>query len=162
MTSPLTADQIEWARQRYGAEPGIQLITIYGPELPDTHRLARNTEDIVSRGLTFTRSWFDFAEPGDTDDQPNATLTLSNIDRRVGLGIQEVSGAAIYVSYELVRPSLPDEVIEAHRHLRARVVSVSLTSVTLALSAARLDQETYGWRRVSPSDFRGLWELGGL
>lgn len=162
MSSLLTSEQKEWAQQRYGAEPGIRLVTLYGPELPDTVRLARNTEDVTSRGEVFTRSWFELTEPGDTDDQPQASLTLSNIDRQVGLGIQEVAGSRLFATFELVRPSDPDVVVEAHRHLRVRVASISNSSVTLSLSAARLDSETYGPLRVSPSDFRGLWELGNL
>ena len=162
MTYILTPDQKEWARQRYGAEPGLQLVTLYGEEMTDVVRLARNTEDIVSRGETFIKSWFDVVPPGDTDDQPQASLVLSNVDRRLGLAFQEVAGSKIFASLELVRPSEPDVVVEAARRLQARLVQIDRNTVTLTLSAVRLDRETYGWIRVSPALFIGLWAYGNL
>ena len=154
----LTTDQIEWALQRNGGEAGIWLATIFGPEMPEGLRIARNTEDVTSRGLVYTRAWFEIGLPSDTDDQPSATISIPNVNRVPGLALLEGSGG-LTVNFELVRPSDFDDVVMSYRMLNLRVATINALSVDAQLSAARLDDEPYGWGRVSPSAFPGLWRL---
>lgn len=158
MPADLTNDQIEWALERHGAEAGIWLATIFGPENPDGLRLARNTEDVTSRGLLFTKSWFELELPSDTDDVPVSSITIPNVDRIPGLALIEGTGH-LTVNFERVRPSDYDTVVESHRMLDFRAVIIKPLTVEAQLAATRLDQEPYGWQRVSPSAFPGLWRL---
>lgn len=154
----LTTDQVEWALQRSGGEAGIWLATIFGPEMPEGLRLARNTQDVTSRGLLFTKAWFEIGLPSDTDEQPTASISIPNVDRVPGLALLEGPGG-LTVNFELVRPSDYDTVVVSYRMLHLRVATVNVLSVEGQLSAARLEQEAYGWVRVSPSAFPGLWRL---
>ena len=151
-----TADNLEWALQRDGAEPGIFLCTITGPEVPGAIRLARNTEDFASRGQTFSAAYFEISLPSDSSEMPRATMELPNVDREIGLLLMEMR-QGLTVTIELVRPSAPDNVIDAWRMMKLRVANIGKLSVSGELSAAAYDTEPYGWQRVNPSDFPGLW-----
>jgi hypothetical protein len=154
----LTQQEIDWANQRYGGEAGIWLMTLFGPERPGGLRFARNTEDVTSRGLVYAKSWFEFSRPTDGDDQSFASVSVPNVDREIGLILLEGSHG-LTANFELVRPSDYDKVVESHRMLKVRVATINALSVELRLSSARLDEEPYGWVRVSPALFPGLWRL---
>lgn len=153
---PWSAADLEWLLTRDGAEPGLYLATITGPEVPGAIRLVRNTEDIVSRGQTYSKAWFDVSLPNDGSEMPRATMEMPNVDREIGLLLMEMS-SGLTITIELVRASALDTVLEAWRMMKLRVATISTLSVTGELSAATYETEPYGYLRMGPADFPGLW-----
>ncbi len=146
---------IEWLLQRDGAEPGIWLMTVEGPEVGTPFRIARNTQDITSRGMTFEAGWFDLEDESDSSDMPQPRLTVPNVEREIGLIVEETSQLTIH--FEMVRPSDPDRVVMAWRMMKLRRATVDPLSVTGTISAASFENEPYAPLRISPSDFPGLY-----
>lgn len=144
----------EWAIDRHGGEPGIWLVTLWGPEMAAL-RLARNTEDVVSNGETFAKSWWEVTLPGDTEDQPAAQMSVANINREVGLALMEMT-SGLTATFELVRPTDFDTIIKRYAQLQLRLATIDPLSVSGDLSAARHDTEPYIALRFSPRDFPGL------
>lgn len=153
----LSAANLEWLYARDGAEPFICLAVITGPEL-GTIRLARNTEDVVSRGDVFSASWFDITEPTDTDEQPRTGFMIPNIDRQVGLHLMEAKSGLV-VHFEFVRASAPDTVLYALRQLKLRVATITPITVEGELTPVDYGTEPYVPLRISPSAFPGLYRM---
>lgn len=155
----LSAADLEWIYQHDGAEPALCLATITGPEL-GVVRLVRNTEDVTSRGDLFKAAWFEVEEPADSDDQPVTRFVVPNADRLVGLHLSEAASGLV-VHFEWVRASAPDEVKYNLRALKLRVAAITALTVEGELSPVQYDTEPYIYRRVSPSDFPGLYRMRG-
>ena len=158
--SILAATDIAWLMQRSGAEPGIWLLTVEGPELAGKLYFARNPKPVVSVrnnvAITFGASWFEFEEPGDGDDVPVAKITLPNVDREIGLALEEArSGLTLH--FELVREGDPNRVVMAWRMMQLRKAKVDPLVVTGELCAARFEDEPYAPFRVTPAAFPGLY-----
>jgi hypothetical protein len=151
----INQSDIPWLLQRDGAEPGIWLATITGWDGGAAERLARNTEDITSRGQVFKAAGFGVSLPADSDTEPRAGYSVPNIDREPGLALIE-NNAPLTVSYEMVRPSNPDVVVFAARALKMRTGNITPLEVTGELSAAQYDNEPYINLIVSPDAFPGL------
>jgi hypothetical protein len=152
------AADLEWLYQRQGAEPGICLATITGPEFPGVTRLARNTEDITSRGNVYKAAWFDVVEPSDNDEQPVTRFTVPNVDGEVGHALLE-AGSGLVVHFEWVRPADYDHVIDNLRSLKLRNCRIDALEVSGELSPVQYDTEPYIFTRVSPSAFPGLYRM---
>jgi hypothetical protein len=152
----MTPDDVKWLLQRNGAEPGIWLLTIESLELGTAFLLARNTENVTSRGNIYSRAWFDLEEPNDTDEEPVVKLSIPNVDREVGLAVLETS-SEILATFELVRPSDPDRVVQAYRGLILRRVIVNKIVVQGELSVTDHDTEPCFNVKIGPRDFPGLY-----
>lgn len=143
---------------RYGAEALILLATITGEELGAPLYLARNDQDIVSRGNTFKKSWFEPTLPSDNDDQPSSNIKFPNADRQIGLALMEMK-KTIVVDLEFIDPNTPDVVLKSFRRLKLRSVTIDVLVVSGELMAATHDTEPYGSFRVGPKFFPGLFRI---
>ena len=156
----LTGADAEWLFQRDGAETGLMLVTVTGPEIPGAIRLVRNTENFTSRGQVFSASWFDVTLPSDNQDIPRARFEIPNINREVGLLLIEGT-SGMTVTFEMVRPSNADVPLYSARMLKLRTVKIDPVVVSGELSAALYDAEPYIPLRVSPRDFPGIYLMEG-
>lgn len=155
--SNLNAADTAWLMQRNSAEPGVWLMTIEGPELGGKLYFARHPIAITSRGQVYQESWFEFEEPGDDEAMPEARISLPNVDRVVGLALEEAR-SSLTLHFELIRESEPDRVVMAWRMLELKDANADWLMVTGTLSAARFDDEPYAPLRVTPSTFPGLYQ----
>jgi hypothetical protein len=153
---PVSPSDIPWLMQRHGAEAGVWLMTVNGPDVGGVRRYARYSNPITSRGNVYQAGWFDFEEPGDTDELPVATLSLPNVDREIGLLLEE-NNDPVTATFELVRIGPPNTVVMAFRALSLRTATTDPLTVTGTLSAARYDDEPYGPLMISPAHFPGLF-----
>jgi hypothetical protein len=153
----LNPADIQWLMQRQADEPGIWLMTIEGPELGGKLYFARSPKPVTSRGQVYQDSWFEFEEPGDADALPEARISLPNVDRVVGLALEEAH-STLTLHFELIRDSDPDRVVMAWRMLELKDANADPLMVTGTLCAARFDDEPYAPLRVTPSTFPGLYQ----
>jgi ABC-type Fe3+-hydroxamate transport system substrate-binding protein len=86
-----------------------QLLTISHPDMT-TIRVVDNTQDVVSRGNTYTAFPFGLSLPADaTERLPVAQLSISNVDRRLVDEIRSLSGP-MTATLEIVTATTPDTV----------------------------------------------------
>jgi hypothetical protein len=152
----LTPSDMEWLLARNSGEPGIWLLTIDGPELGGVLRYARNTTDIVSRGLLFQRSWWDRDEAADTTELPRYRIQFPNVMRDIGLALEEMSSGLTF-SFELVRQSDLDRPLVSHRAWRLESVTIDPLVISGELRTARFENEPYAPLAIVPSKFPGLF-----
>jgi hypothetical protein len=152
----LSPADIEWLLQRRADEPGIWLMTVDGPELDGARYFALNKVPVTSRGTVFEPGGFDFSEPGDNEEIPEARISVPNIDRAIGHALQEARSGLTF-SFELVRENDPDRVVMSWRQLELRNAKIDHLAVTGNLSAANYQDEPYKPLKISQSKFPGLY-----
>lgn len=90
MPRVLSASMRRAIEARYSADVDLVFLTIYHPLLAEPIRCVSDSCDYVRDGLTFIGFPFDITLMSDDDKPPVASLTLQNIDRRIGLTIQNL------------------------------------------------------------------------
>lgn len=152
---PLPSFAQAWLQARESSEAALLAITIFHPMM-ETYRFVRNTENVVSRGDTFTACPFDLAILNDNDQPPRAMLTFPNVDRIIGIKLAEIVGPPQVIIEVLASAHLDEPVTRA---ARLRLQNVSVDPLVLSGDLVRIDDstETCGTIRVVPSKFPALF-----
>lgn len=132
------------------------LLTISHPTLKEPYRFVRNRVPVTSRGQLFLASHFEIELPGDGDEVPKATLTVANVDRRIGQTLQAMVTPATCL-IELVLSSTPDEVERSWGQLSLTEATWDAFTVQGILSRVAYWDEPFPFIRVTPARFPGLF-----
>lgn len=97
----------------------LVLVTFTDPVDGTIYRVVCNTEDVVSRGNTFTATYFNFALPPDDDEAPKGVeLSIDNVDmglismlRRITVPIACLVEVVVSESPDTVEIALTDLVL---------------------------------------------------
>lgn len=152
----LTAPGVRQAVAQHADDPFILLMTIEHEKLDTPIRVARNRQDVVSRSNTYLAFPFECELPTDSDQAPEARITIANIDRRIGHALERIDTPAD-VSLELVLASTPDTVERAWTGLSFTQAVWSAASVTIGLSHIAYWDEPWPNKRITPRRFPGLF-----
>jgi hypothetical protein len=144
-----------WAQARASTEPAIALLTLYHPQMADLY-IARNNEDIVSRGNIFVKGWFEPNIISDGIGQPRAQISMPNINRTLGILLQRLVGP-MQATIEVITPTHPDEPVYRAARLWMRGISVDPLTITGDLHRQDHDAESCGSIRVTPKRFPALF-----
>jgi hypothetical protein len=144
-----------WAQATASAEPAIALLTLYHPEMANVY-IARNPQDIVSRGNTFVAGWFEPNIVADGASPPRAQISMPNINRTLGILLQRLVGP-MQATIEVVTPTHLEEPVYRAARLWVRGIAVDPTTITGDLSRQDHDAETCGLIRVTPARFPAIF-----
>lgn len=149
MPMPLPSFAQAWLQARESADAALCLVTLYHPML-ETRRFVKNTEDVVSRGDTFSACWFDLDIVNDNDQPPRATFTFPNVDRSIGIKLGEITGPP-QITIEVVSSAHLDEPVS--RAARLKLKNVTLDPLSISGDLLRTDEgaEICGTIRVTPA-----------
>lgn len=153
MSTPTWAEA--WLMARQSDDPALLLVTIMHPAL-ETYRLVRNTEDFVSRGLTFRAAWFEVDWVNDDGNVPRVTLSVPNIDPDIGRKILRQS-TPLEVTLEVVAVSAPNEPLATVPRLDLRAITVDPLVITGTLLGKDHSAEPLGTITVLPANFPALF-----
>lgn len=139
----------------------LLLLTVSHPTI-ETLRAVNNdprpdgSGDIVSRGETYLAFPFMPELPSNTDEQPKATITIANVDRRISESLMNLDSSP-FITFEVIAASNPDNVLL--RFPRFELVNVTWDAVQVQgdLTQASFASEPYGYIRVIPSLFPALY-----
>jgi hypothetical protein len=146
---PITSVDQAWLQARETADPGLCLLTIFHPMM-ETFRFVRNTENVVSRGDTYTACPFDLDILNDNDQPPRATLTFPNVDRAIGIQLAQIVGPP-QITIEVASFARIDAPIMRAARLKLKNVNVDPLVLTGDLMRVDEGQETCGTIRVTPA-----------
>ena len=154
----LTPYAISVLLSREQTDPLIVLLTIEHPELGAPILVARNAvgNDITSLGRTFQAFPFDIELATDTDQAPQARLTIMNVDRRIGRAVRVIKTPAT-VHFECILASTPDSIEKSYRRFKLRNVRVNALEVSGTLSQFDGSREPWPYQRVTPSEFPAIF-----
>jgi hypothetical protein len=156
---PLSNAQITAALERFGDDPWIALLTLQHPDMNGGTpvRLARNpTEDIVSNGETFSRSWFEIAIPSDDDEPAKSQIAITNVNGEIGRVLEELTGP-LDCTIQVVLASDPDEYGREFLKFKLRNTTWDALVASGELSQATIMNNRWPKYQVTPKYFRHLF-----
>ena len=147
LTSPAA---IEAALARETAQVFIALLDLDHSTWIDTLRFANNTETVVSGGNTYAPFPFKLVRPAETDDVPEATLTVANVDQVIGARLDAVS-TPIDVAITIVLAESPDTVERSWPGFELRNVKWNALFAEGVLTQRQFSRELWPPRRMTPT-----------
>lgn len=151
-----TAAAREQAIAQHNDDPFLVLLTIEHESI-ETLRVARNNENIVSRGNTFYAYPFDPEQPGDSEESPQARITIANVNRVVGHALERCATAPS-CTFEIVLASDPDHVERAWAGMTFTNAAWDAFRLTVTLAYLGFSDEPFPKKRVTPIRFPGLYK----
>ena len=135
------------------------LLTISHPALAGPICVVNNTQDIVSRGVTYIAFPFDIILPDEREDQlPQVQLSIQNVDRRIALAVRSLPpGTQASVSLEVVLASSPDTVEIQGLGFSLLQVDYDAMTVTGTLSYEWILSEPFPAGVMGPTLFPGMF-----
>lgn len=156
MTELVSAEAIKQSVAQHNNNPFIVLLTFNHATLAAPIRIARNRADIVSRGNTYTAYPFQITLATDSDDNPQAKVTVANVSRAIGRSIEAMIEPPV-ATVEIVLASTPDTVERSWSMFQLTDASWDAFRVTGTLQIIQYWDEPYPKMRVVPSKFPGLF-----
>lgn len=154
----LSSSAIRAAQQENSPEVFLVLMTIVTmPETADNIRVVNNSEDIVSRGLTFIAAPFSLSLPDSSDSTfTTAQVEIDNVDTRIWQGVRALDQAS-QVKIEVILASEPDTVILTTDGLIMREATATNTKVTGTLLPDSVWQRGFPAHDFDPSQNPGMF-----
>lgn len=154
MTLPSWGDA--WLAVRHSSDPAILLLTITHPNM-ETVRLAKNSEDIVSRGDTFHAAWFEVDWVNNDGELPRCSLSVPNVDnKKIGMKYF-YDPIPPRVILEVIAASLPDEPLARVANLEVRAKTLTPIAIQGQLTGIDHSSEPLGLIVVTPEKFPALF-----
>lgn len=133
------------------------LLIMTHPALPDTLFFVNNYANIVSNGITFIAWPFDLPMPEiGSDTLPQLTLTIDNVDRRIGESIKAIQ-TPIDVEIMWVLASNPDQIEGGPLFLRMMGTETTLQQISGSLNFEDLLNEPFPYNTYNPGNAPGLF-----
>lgn len=119
----------------------LQFLEITNPSFSEPMRVANDTQDWISQGITYVGIPFGFTLPEDVSGvQPRLALTMSNVGTDITQELEQIApGSKTMAKLILVDRGSPD----VHEH----VIWLPLTNVTLSTSTATANAGVDEWMR---------------
>ncbi|HRF08488.1 MAG TPA: DUF1833 family protein [Xanthobacteraceae bacterium] len=157
MSELTSARATEQAIAQHAEDPFIVLLTISHPSLAAPYRFARNREKIISNGETFGAAYFEIELPGDGDAAPQATITVANIDRRIGQALERLPADDNTIcTIDIVLASTPDIIERRWEQFTLQEASWDSMALQGKVGRAMLYDEPWPNLRVTTRLFRSI------
>lgn len=144
------------------AQDVVVLLAIEHADLDTPIRLATaggtlaadgETYEFVALGETWICAGFEIDLPGSSDREPEAKITVGNVDQRIGAVLDAIVTPAVCTIWAVLEGQ-PDEIVGGpHRHLRLIDVSGDAMSIEGTLTRASLTTEPWPTDRISAGRF---------
>lgn len=157
MPRSLTLQAVRQSIKEHGEDPFLVLLTIEVDAPGEKIYIVNNTEDIVSRGVTFIGCPFSLSLPDINDTSlAETSLTIDNVDPRIWQGVRMLNTAPM-ILMEVILASDPDTPMLATTGLRLREASANTTSITGKLVPDTLWQIGFPAHDFDPSQNPGMF-----
>lgn len=146
-------------RQRVTDPVGtLVLLEISAPSFPEVLRIANDTSDWVSNGITFTGVQFGFKMPEDVTGQaPRAQLVLSNVGQAITEDLERLAPGELVTARLMVTDRADPNVIEQDHYLPMISVSVTTATATAACGVDFLTRQQAVRVRGNPFTLPGIF-----
>lgn len=123
----------------------------------DVQHIVSNTENIVSRGVTYQAWPFSLTLPNQLETTTSsATLTFDNVDPAIWQALRDVNGIPS-VLIEIVTASDPNTVILRCANLKLRNAQATTKTVTAQIYVDSIWQIGYPAHDYTPGEYPGLF-----
>lgn len=153
-----TAHARAQAIAQHNDDPFLILLTIEHPQWTDgPFHVVRNNEPIVSRGNVYKAYPFNPDLPGDSEESPQARITIANVDREIGERLESVSTPP-ECTFEIVLASDPDNVERSWPGMSFTNAVWDAFRLTVTLIYLGYSEEPFPNIFVKPNRFPGLYK----
>lgn len=156
MSELVNSAGITAAIAQHSDDPFIVLLTLTHATLSAPIYIARNRENIVSRGNTYLAYPFQPSLPTDNDNAPQAKITVANVSRAIGQALERCVYSPNCL-IELVLASDPDTVERSWDEMSFTQAIWNATTVTATLEQLGYWDEPFPGVFMVPSDFPGMF-----
>lgn len=156
MSELTSSTAVTQAIAQHQTDPFIVLLTLTHSSLSTPIYVARNREDVVSRGNTYVAYPFQILLPTDSDNAPQAQITIANVSRRIGQALEDM----VYppkCTIEIVLASTPDTVERTWSDFSFTQASWDAFRVTAKLEVLGYWDEPWPGLFMNPADFPGMF-----
>lgn len=133
----------------------LQLLTIEHDDIVTPIRLANNTEDVISRGDTYTAFAFELSLPATA--QESVELTVDNVTRELVEEVRSID-TPLTITMEIVRAADPDTVEAGPFEYQSRSVEYDVQRMRFTLAYEPILQEPFPAYTYTPIDYPGLFQ----
>lgn len=135
----------------------LVILDIDHTDLPAPIRVVNNNESIISNGVTYIPTAFDFILPAQEDGViSNSTLSISNVDRVIVQAIRSISSPPI-VTVRVILASDPDTVEAGPFQFTLTDVTYNRNTVSGSLIYQLYVRDNCGTIRYKNNTFPGLF-----
>lgn len=157
MPRQLTLKAIRESQKEHGTIPFLVLLAIEIESTNEWIYLVNNTENIVSRGVTYLGCPFEIALPDVNDHTASeATLTVDNVDTRIWQGVRLLTSAPNIV-LEVILASDPDDVMLRTEGMKLREAAATSKSITGKIVPDTIWQGGFPAHDFDPSQNPGIF-----
>jgi len=157
MPRTLTLAALRESQKEHGTVPFLVLLTIEVDAPGEWIYVVNNTEDIVSRGVTYVGCPFEIALPDINDyTSSEATLTIDNVDPRIWQGVRMLT-AAPTILLEVILASDPNDVMLRTEGMRLREAAATSQSITGKLVPDTVWQGGFPAHDFDPAQNSGMF-----
>lgn len=156
MSELVSAAATEQTTAQHADDPFIVLMTFSGAELTEPQYIARNREDVVSRGITFAAYPFQISLPSDDDQESQGKIAVANVSRRIGKALEALITPPD-VTIELVLASTPDTVERSWSGFSLSQAQWDAMKVQGTIQVLAYWDMPWPWLRVIPKYFPGMF-----
>lgn len=143
-------------KARRGSSAMLECLTFFHPTI-QTFRMVKNDRDIISRGETFNRSWFDVAVINNNDQQPRAALTVPIINSPLAREVMKLNGSPLKCTIEVLSSAHLDEPFYiAAELLLTKIKIIPNQSMTGDLTRHDYGAEAFGKILVTQARFPAI------
>lgn len=156
MTELVSSSAQAQAVAQHATDPFLVLLTLTHATLATPIYVARNRQDVVSRGNTYLAYPFQISLPTDNDGAPQAKITVANVSRRIGQALER----CVYppdCTIELVLASTPDTVERSWSGFSFTQATWDAFRVTATLEVLGYWDEPWPGVFMTPQDFPGMF-----
>ena len=141
---------IEASLSRQTGQVFIALLDLDHSTWVDTLRIANNNEDVPSNGKIYRAFPFKLIRPSETDNAPEARLTMANVDQVIGQRLDKIN-TPIDVTITLVLAETPDVVERSWSGFEVRNVKWNALFAEGRLTQRQFSRELWPPRRMTPT-----------
>lgn len=156
MSELVSSTAIAQALSQHNDDPFVVLLTLTHETLATPIYIARNRENLVSRGNTYLAYPFQISLPSDNDNAPQAQITVANVSRLIGQALER----CVYPPnclMEIVLASTPDTVERSWDEFSFTQATWDAFRVTATLEQLGYWDEPFPGVFMTPQDFPGMF-----
>ena len=112
---------------------------------------------LAAQGQTWITTPFSITAPGQSEEEPQGSITIPNVDRRIGEALAGMRTPAVLTITPVLYSNPEVSIAEPYRNLKLRGVETDVMEVSGELTLALLETEPFCVEAVTESRFPAVF-----
>lgn len=157
MPNTLSQELLAQLFSQESTDPFLTLVTLSHPDWDEDFRLVNNTEDVVSRGLTYLSFPVTLVLPvDDGETSPEISIEFDNVSLYLIGKLRSIT-SGVQAKLEMILHSLPDDVQITLDDLVLHSINYNKTKISAKLVLENLLNTKLTSEKYTPKNFPGVF-----